>query len=235
MPPVCSASRAAPSSVSSRPSPRAISRSAGRRKRAELEHRPAVALRRAAQLVGQLGRARGAAGEHREDALADEPPQREEEPVQRGGVDPLDVVDDEEQRLGLLQLTEQLQHAQPMPDGQRVVRTGGWGAECAGRLADAAEELVEDTQPDVALERLSAHPDAAAVPRARRELGHERGLAGPSRAGDGGDPGAPAAGALDRRGELRQLRGSSRQPGRVEWVWLLGDDGAAHGDGSRRA
>ena len=227
MPAVCSASRSAQPAPSSIPRPLASACSSAAPRAAQLEHRAAAPLGQPPHAVGHVRAACVAAGEHRDHALGDEAPEREEQRVERGFVDPLHVVDDEQQRRLRLELAEGLEDAEARLDRERrLVRAV---EDVLERAARRAQQLVDDAEPQLLLERLAAEPERGAVPGRGGELTRERGLPHAGGAADERDGGLAVPRTLQLGAQALPLRTTPREQRGGRPVRRGVQGGAGHG------
>ena len=99
--------------------------------------------------------------EHDQHAVGDEPPHDEQQRAQRRHVGPVGVVDEEHDRVLVLQRAEQLEDPRARAE---VIRPSGGGGGSPG----AAQQLVDDAERQVALRLVAARAQDGDVARRRR-------------------------------------------------------------------
>ena len=150
-----------------------------------VEPQPA-ALRARGRLDESLGEARRvlAGRGHDEDAVGDEPPYHEQQRPQRRHVGPVRVVEEQHDRVLVLQRAEQLEDPRSRAE---MIGFARW------RLAGAAQELVDDAERQVALREVAARAQDGDVGHRGEELLDERRLPDARRTLDEHQPRLPAA------------------------------------------
>jgi hypothetical protein len=160
----------------------AVARAARGRRRA----RAADAQQRQAGLPRVEGLADAQAEQH-DDALGGEAVRGELQRLQRRGVEPVDVVDDDEHRLLLGRRGEHAEHRRGdgeavgrrgRPDGQRAAQGGGLRlGDAVEQVEDRREEVEQRGERDVGLRLVAAGAQDAEVGRRGDRLGQQRALA----------------------------------------------------------
>ena len=105
---------------------------------------------------------------HHQHAVGDEPPDDEQQRAQRRHVGPVRVVEEQHDRVLVLQAAEQLEDPRARRQVIRLPRR---------RLAGAAQELVDDAEGQLALRQVAARAQHGHVARVGEEVLDERRLA----------------------------------------------------------
>ena len=162
-----------------------------------VEPQPA-ALRARGRLDEALGEARRvlAGRGHDEDAVGDEPPHHEQQRPQRRHIRPVRVVEEQHDRVLVLQRAEQLEDPRSRAEMIGLARR---------RLARAAQELVDDAERQVALGEVAARAQDGDVGDRAEELLDERRLPDARGTLDEHEPRLPAARACQSLLQRLQL------------------------------
>ena len=143
------------------------------------------------QALGQDRRAL-ARRHHDQHPVRDEPAEHEQQRAQRRHVRPVGVVDEEHDRVLVLQGPEQLEDARAGPDVVRALRRQARAA-----LSRAAQELVDHAEAQVALRLLAARAQHGDVADVGEEPLRQRGLPDAGRPFDEHQPGPARARVLE--------------------------------------
>ena len=166
-----------------------------------------------------------ARGEDEDDALGADAPRGEEQRLERRGVEPVDVVDDGQQRLVLGGRAEQAEHGggdgeavvgDGLAEGQRPLqRRGLGGRDRVDEVEQRAQQVEQAGERDVALGLVAARAQDAEVGRRRDGGVEQRALADPGLAVDDEHRALALAGRLEDGLELALFAGPSDDHGRA--------------------